>query len=76
MEDKVLRMYFEDAVGVGYTISIDEPNTDITETQIKEFMDLVILKDIFTTNSGMGLTIAKEAKIVTTATTEFDLVIQ
>lgn len=75
MEDKVLRMYFEDVFGVGYTISLDEPNADITEDQIKSFMDLVITKNIFTTSSGQSLTVAKEAKIVTTATTEFDLVL-
>ena len=46
----------------------------ITETEIKQVMDLIIEKNIFAPN-GEDIVSAKEAKIVQTETTEFDLVV-
>ena len=46
----------------------------VTETQIKEVMDLIIEKNIFAPN-GEDIVSAKDAKIVQTETTEFDLIV-
>ena len=46
----------------------------MTETEIKQVMDLIIEKNIFAPN-GEDIVSAKEAKIVQTETTEFDLVV-
>lgn len=56
------------------SLSVDDPRTDITETEIKTLMDLVISKNIFAPN-GSDITTALEAKVVTTNTTEYDLVV-
>ena len=47
---------------------------DVTETEIKQVMDLIIEKNIFAPN-GEDIVSAKDAKIVQTETTEFDLVV-
>ena len=44
------------------------------ETEIKEVMDLIIEKNIFAPN-GEDIVSAKDAKIVQTETTEFDLIV-
>ena len=47
MNTKVLYMTFKNALGNSCTISIEDPKEDITEQQIKDYMDLVIQKNIF-----------------------------
>lgn len=54
------------------SVSVDDPRTDITEEDIKDAMDLLLLKDVFAPN-GEGFVSKVDAKIVTTDTQEFDL---
>ena len=56
------------------SLFVTDPREDVTETEIKEVMDLIIEKNIFAPN-GEDIVSAKEAKIVQTETTEFDLVV-
>ena len=56
------------------SLYVTDPREDITEEEIKEVMDLVVEKNIFTPN-GEDIVSAKEAKIVQTETTEFDFVV-
>ena len=53
---------------------VTDPREDVTETEIKEVMDLIIEKNIFAPN-GEDIVSAKDAKIVQTETTEFDLIV-
>ena len=56
------------------SLFVTDPREDITESEIKAVMDLIVEKNIFAPN-GEDIVSAKEAKIVQTETTEFDLVV-
>ena len=56
------------------SLSVDYPREDITETEIKSAMDLVVEKNIFAPNGG-NIVSTVEAKVVVTDTTEYDLVL-
>ena len=56
------------------SLYVTDPREDVTESEIKEVMDLIIEKNIFAPN-GEDIVSAKDAKIVQTETTEFDLVV-
>lgn len=71
---KRLLMTFMSELGRKVSIAVDDPREDITENEIKTFMDLVITKNIFAPN-GSNLVSTVDAKIVVTDTTDFDLVI-
>lgn len=49
---QTLRMVFRSQGGTSMTISLENPRTDVTATEIEAAMDLVISKNIFTTNGG------------------------
>ena len=72
---KRLSMIFKDQLDNNVTISIDEPKEAITETEIKDCMDLIVSKNIFTSPRGLDIKTPVEAKITTTDITEYDLVI-
>ena len=74
-ETKKLVMVFKNSVGKNVSISIDDPKDNITETEIKTTMELIVEKNIFKKND-YAFVEAVEAKIVTTDTTEYDLVLQ
>ena len=74
-ETKKLVMVFKNSVGKNVSISIDDPKDNITETEIKTTMELNVEKNIFKKND-YAFVEAVEAKIVTTDTTEYDLVLQ
>ena len=84
MDTKVLYMTFKNALGNSCTISIEDPKEDITEQQIKDYMDLVIQiittmnlikeKNIFQPK-GHDLITAVSAKIVDANTVEYNLVV-
>lgn len=74
MEEKKLVMVFKNEVDKQVSISIDNPRADLTEEEIKTAMELVVAKNVFKKN-GCALTAAVEAKIVSTQTTEYDLVL-
>ena len=56
------------------SLSFDNTREDITETEIKSAMDLVVEKNIFAPNAG-NIVATVEAKVVVTDTTEYDLVL-
>lgn len=74
MEEKKLVMVFKNSVGKNVTISIEDPKDNLTEEQIKTAMDLIVEKKVFKKND-YALVSALKAEIVTTNTTEYDLVL-
>ena len=56
------------------SLTVQDPREDITEDEIKEAMELVVYKNIFSPN-GLDLVSAVDAKVIVTETTPFDLVI-
>ena len=54
------------------SLSVDNPREDITESEIKDAMDLVVSKNIFAPN-GADIVSAVEAKVAVTDTTAYDL---
>ena len=73
-ENKVLQLIFKNSVGKKITMSIEDPKDALTEAEIKAAMDLIIQKNIFKKNN-YDLVEAVEAKIVTTGTTVYDLIV-
>ncbi|MGL5347969.1 MAG: DUF2922 domain-containing protein [Peptostreptococcaceae bacterium] len=73
LEVKLL-MTFMTEFGRKVSLFVTDPREDITEAEIKAVMDLIVEKNIFAP-SGEDIISAKEAKIVQTETTEFDLVV-
>lgn len=73
-ENKVLQLIFKNSVGKKVTLSIEDPKDALTEAEIKAAMDLIVQKNIFKKNN-YDLVEAVEAKIVTTGTTVYDLVV-
>ena len=70
---KKLMMTFKTDDDKNTSISIDDPRENLNETEIKNVMQLILEKDIFSI-SGASLVELVEAKIVQTDTQEFDLV--
>lgn len=73
-ENKKLVMIFKNSAGKKVTISIEDPKDDLTEEQIKNAMDTIVAKNVFKKND-YALVEAVEAQIVTTQTTDYDLVL-
>ena len=73
-ENKKLVMIFRNSAGKNVTISIDDPKDDLTEEQIKTAMELIVEKNVIKKND-YALVEAVEAQIVTTQTTDYDLVL-
>ena len=69
-----LLMSFLTSSGKKVSLFVTDPRDDIKESEIKAVMDLIIEKNIFEPN-WEDIVSAKEAKIVQTETTEFDLVV-
>ncbi len=69
-----LLMTFMTQFGRKVSLFVTDPREDITESEIKAVMDLIIEKNIFVP-SGEDIVTAKDAKVVQTETTEFDLVV-
>lgn len=69
-----LLMTFMTQLGRKVSLFVTDPREDITESEIKAVMDLIIEKNIFAP-SGEDIVSAKDAKVVQTETTEFDLVV-
>lgn len=68
-----LLMTFKDEDDKRVSLTVDEPRGDIIEEEIKDVMDLVVSKNIFSPN-GVNIVGTVEAKVVVTDTTEYDLV--
>ncbi len=69
-----LIMTFKTELDKNVSLSVDNPRTDLTEEEISDAMDLIVAKGIFKPN-GVPLVSSLEAKVVTTDTTEYDLVV-
>ena len=71
-QTKRLVMTFKTTDDKKVSLSVDNPREDITESEIKDAMDLVVSKNIFAPN-GADIISAVEAKVVVTDTTAYDL---
>ena len=71
-QTKRLVMTFKTTDDKKVSLSVDNPRDDITESEIKDAMDLVVSKNIFAPN-GADIVSAVEAKVVVTDTTAYDL---
>ena len=71
-QTKRLVMTFKTTDDKKVSLSVDNPREDVTESEIKDAMDLVISKNIFAPN-GADIVSAVEAKVVVTDTTAYDL---
>ncbi|WP_289293581.1 DUF2922 domain-containing protein [Romboutsia ilealis] len=71
-QTKRLLMTFKTTDDKKVSLSVDNPREDITESEIKDAMDLVVSKNIFAPN-GADIISAVEAKVVVTDTTAYDL---
>ena len=71
-QTKRLVMTFKTTADKKVSLSVDNPREDITESEIKDAMDLVVSKNIFAPN-GADIVSAVEAKVVVTDTTAYDL---
>ena len=71
-QTKRLLMTFKTTDDKKVSLSVDNPREDITESEIKDAMDLVVSKNIFAPN-GADIAEAVEAKVVVTDTTPYDL---
>ena len=69
---KKLIMTFKSSDNKNVSISVDNPREDLTESEIKEAMDTIIQKNIFSPN-GASLVSVVSAKVVQTDTTDYDL---
>ena len=67
-----LVMTFKSSDDKKVSISVDNPREDLEEREIKEAMNTIIEKDIFSPNGG-SLVQAISAKVVQTDTTDYDL---
>lgn len=74
IETKLL-MIFSTSMGRKVSLYISDPREDLTEAEIKSAMEVIVNKNIFAPKLGEDIVSAVEAKIVTTDTTEYDLVI-
>ena len=71
-QTKRLVMTFKTTDDKKVSLSVDNPREEITESEIKDAMDLVVSKNIFAPN-GADIVSAVEAKVVVTDTTAYDL---
>ena len=73
-QTKRLVMTFKTTDDKKVSLSVDNPREDITESEIKDAMDLVVSKNIFAPN-GADIVADVDAKVVVTDPTEYDLVL-
>ena len=71
---KKLVMTFKSSDDKKVSITVDNPREDLEENEIKEAMDTIIEKAIFSPNGGSLVSIVC-AKVVQTDTTDYDLVL-
>ena len=70
--NKRLVMTFKTTDDKKVSLSVDDPREDITESEIKSAMDLVVSKNIFAPN-GADIASRVDAKVVITGTTPYYL---
>ena len=64
-----LLMVFSTTLGRKVSLFVSDPKEDITEAEIKEAMDQIVVKNVFAPRFWEELEIALEEKVVQTATT-------
>ena len=74
LETKLL-MTFSTTGARKVSLFITDPRQDLTESEIKAAMDIIVEKNIFAPRFGEELQAPLEAKVVQTETTEYDLVV-
>ena len=72
--NKRLIMTFKTTDEKSVSLSIDDPREDLAEEEIKNAMNLVVSSDIFAPGCS-DIAKAVSAKVVTTDTTAYDLVL-
>ncbi len=72
--NKRLVMTFKTTDDKSVSLTIDDPREDLTEEEIKDAMELVASKNIFSPG-GADIASAVSAKVVVTDTTPYDLVL-
>ena len=73
-QTKRLVMTFKTDGDKKVSLVVDDPRDDISESEIKAAMDLVIAKNIFAPN-GDDIVQAVDDKVIVTDTTPYDLVL-
>ena len=68
-----LVMTFERADGEKVNLTINDPKSDISQSDIQSAMELIVEKNIFAPND-MDLVAPLSAKVVQTETTDYELV--
>ena len=71
---KRLVMTFLTGIGRKVSLSVDDPREDLTEAEVVAAMQLIVEKNVFAPY-GSSFSSAVEAKVVSTDTTEYDLVV-
>lgn len=69
---KQLQMVFLDTAKRPFTVRVDGPREDLTESEIQEAMEAVLQSGVFASTNGALESISK-AQIVTTETTTYEL---
>ncbi|WP_018590754.1 DUF2922 domain-containing protein [Terrisporobacter glycolicus] len=72
MNEKKLIMTFKNALGNSFSITVEDPREDLEEQDIIDAMNLIKDKNIFQPN-GYDIAACVSAKVVDSATTEYDL---
>ncbi len=67
-----LQMDFKDQLGKNFRLSVDEPREDLSNEEVKEFMEFIIEKDAFD-SKGFSLSTIAKAQKVTTEVEEIEL---
>jgi hypothetical protein len=70
---QVLEMVFTNEGQKNFTISLNDPKTDLSPAEVKAAMDTIIAKNIFKTSGGDVIQVAG-ARIISKETTELQLV--
>lgn len=74
METRLLMTFTTDS-GRKVSLYVPDPREDLTETEIKDAMDVIVAKNIFEPSFGEKFVSALDAKVVQTKTTEYDLLV-
>ena len=74
MEENKLVMVFKNTLGNSFSITVDDPKTDLEEQEIIDAMNLIKSKNIFQPK-GYDISECVSAKVVDSTVTEYDLVV-
>lgn len=70
-----LVMSFKTVADKTVSLSVDDPRTDLTEQEVKDTMELIVTNNVFAPN-GSNLASTVDAKVISTNTTDYDLVVE